>query len=513
MMECDLVSLQKNKIFIIPTSVISLVLLLAFITVTLSLVFSKGICCADDAYLSVVAKNLANGLGYTSTIQAWTSRYTLQPYDPLVGTGPTIILPAALFIKLFGNTYWAPGLANVTLWSLLFICIGFFLKKYNTGIGLLLFTLAFLYLAYSLMTYHFEHWYALLGEVPAALLVLLGVLCFLDRDKRSNQLLTGILFGLAIQAKLLTLFAFLVFLAVHTLVYWFNQSDSIFVFSKKSAYRICFILIGFVSPLIIFELWKFSVLGRSQFIENWRQYLAYAGQDGARLTQSSLIELYNERAGILRERFGILLIGAGILLAIAWLMVKKENNLKRLFLILVSIVIVYSFWWVFLSIGRPRYFIIGLILMMFVISLPLLANRPKSHIFPYFLLIIFFASGTWARLMYPFEGLDGKYFAPTVQTQGLLSASKLLSEDINSKTKERIVTQWWGTAADLEYIMDTPLNFTTYRDKVVEKRKSFWMAINTRFMGKEDADFVDLLEKCKDIQEKSIYVVAQCEIK
>lgn len=505
--------LQKNKNTLNLYSFLSLALLLLFIGIALSLVFSRGICCGDDAYLALIAKNLANGLGYTSTIQPLVSRYTMQPYDPLVGTGPTIILPASLFIGTFGNTYWAPGLANITFWSSLLICIGLFLRKQNNGAGLLLFTCSFLFLAYSLMTYHFEHWYALLGEIPATLLVLLGVLSFLSRDTRLNQVLSGVFFALAVQAKLLTLVAFLVFLGVQILVLFPGQSDSFFIFLKKSAYRICFVIMGFLIPFAIFESWKLFVMGPSGYIENWGQHLKYAGKDGARLNQSSLMSLYDERTEILRLRFGILLQNVGLMLIFAWLMLKKDLNLKRLFFVLLSMIVMYSVWWIFLSIGRPRYFIICLILLIFAISLPLLSTRPKSYMFLYFALIVLFSSTSWARFTYPFEKLEGKYFVPTIQTQGLVSTSRILSQDIDRKDKEQIATQWWATAADLEYMMETPLNFTTYRDDILRKRNSFWLAINTQFIVKDDTAFVDLLEGCTEIQKKSVYIIARCEVK
>lgn len=503
---------SKSKSPVVLSTIISFMALSGFIIIALLLTWSKGICCADDAYLSIIAKNLANGLGYTSTIQPFVSRYTLQSYDPLVGTGPTIILPASLSIKFFGNTYWAPGLANVTLWSVLLVLIGMFLRKYNHGMQFSLFTFSFLYLGFALMTYHFEHWYALLGEVPAALLVVLGMLCFLDDDTRLNQVLTGVLFSLAFESKLLALIAIGVFVIVHVPVYIRGQAEDYPALIKKSMLRIFYMGLGFAFPLALFELWKFFSMGPSEFIENWREYTRYIGSDGARLNQSSLRELYAERSGILMDRFGVPLSNVGLVLAAGWLLINRDDKLKRLFFLLIAIVALYSFWWVFLSIGWARYFIICLILIIFAISLPLLSSRPKSYVFLYAMLIIFFSSNNWARLEYPFEDLNGEFFRPTSHTEGLLETSMALSQQVRFDD-ERIATQWWATAADIEYIMDTPLNFTTFRDAKLKEVDSFWVAVNTRFMGKEDHDFADLLAGCTDIQEKSVYIIARCEVK
>ena len=65
----------------------------------------------DDAGFGELAKNMVNGEGYSATMFD-----KLYPFSYLIATaGPTIILPAAASIFLFGNTYWAIGLANIFL--------------------------------------------------------------------------------------------------------------------------------------------------------------------------------------------------------------------------------------------------------------------------------------------------------------------------------------------------------------------------------------------------------------
>jgi hypothetical protein len=72
----------------------------------------------DDSQNSLLAKNLARGQGYVS-LYGWTypdGYYSVRnpfPYD--ITTGPALIVPAALFIRIFGNQYWAPGLTVVVL--------------------------------------------------------------------------------------------------------------------------------------------------------------------------------------------------------------------------------------------------------------------------------------------------------------------------------------------------------------------------------------------------------------
>ncbi len=499
----------RNTLFL--ANAIAMILLSGFITIALSLVWSKGICCGDDAYFAVIAKNLAHGMGFTSTVQPLVTRYTARPFDPVIGTTPTIIYSAALFIKIFGNTYWAPGLSNVVLWSVLLIGIGLFLQKNNHGIGFVFFTFSFLYLAFTFMPYHFEQWYALLGEIPAALLMILAILCFLHRDSALNQILTGLLFSLAVQAKFASLIGFLAFLVVQTLAHPGEQPVGFLLPLKTYTKRLLYIGAGFLLPYVFFESWKLLALGAHNYVENGRVYFEYVGRDGIRFDQyPSLIALLEDRLNILLARFGILLPNVGLVLMLVWLMVKNDRRLKQLYLVLVSIIITYMFWWIFLSIGWARYFIISLILLIFVISLPLLSKIPKLQIYLYFALVIIFTSNNWGRLGYPFEGLNGQYFSPTSNTEALLDVSGILSQEIYNG-EDRIATEWWATAADIEYMMNDSLNFTTVLDDDLKKAGTFWVAANTKFASKGDMSFADLLKACDDFQQIGVYVLARCE--
>lgn len=504
--------MSGNKASRIFSNIIAFTSLLSFVVISLALVWSKGICCGDDAYLSTVAKNLANGLGYVSTMQAFVPKYVIRSFDFTDGTGPTIVLPAALFIKTFGNTYWAPGLTNVTLWSLMLVIIGLLLQKYNLGVGFALFAISFLYLDYARLTYHFEHWYALLGEVPTSLLILLGLLVFLRRESRFNQILSGVLFSLAVEAKFLSVVAFLAFLAVQAFIFRRGQSESKSFYIKNYLYRILFVGAGFLLPIMLFESWKFLVLGPSGYLENMRGFLQFVGETGTSINSpSSVSQLYTARIDSLADRFGIWLPSVGFMLILSWFMLNKDVDLKRLYIILTCIVIVYSFYWFFISNGRARYIIICLVLLNFILTLSLLSSRPKVYIFLYFALLIVFPSNIWIRLGYPLDNINGKYFQPSSQTKALLKTSEEISQIIYANPEKKIATQWWATAADVEYILDSSLNFTTFRDDSLYDENSIWVVVNTRFMDSADKDFNELLANCKNVQGIDIYILANCE--
>ena len=73
----------------------------------------------DDAFIATVAKNVAMGAGYAS------SYHTVDQFDPEISTGPAIVVPTALLIRILGNKYWVPGLAiTIAIWATLFLLLG-----------------------------------------------------------------------------------------------------------------------------------------------------------------------------------------------------------------------------------------------------------------------------------------------------------------------------------------------------------------------------------------------------
>src|SRR5687767_14443995 len=70
-----------------------------------TLVFTNGLCCADDSAIAIVAKNLALGHGYATSLQ---HRGTpgLHAFDFGISTGPALIVPASVLIRVFGNQPW-----------------------------------------------------------------------------------------------------------------------------------------------------------------------------------------------------------------------------------------------------------------------------------------------------------------------------------------------------------------------------------------------------------------------
>jgi len=99
-------------------------LLIIFAVIVYGHVFSNGLCCADDSTFATVAKNLAFGKGYVESTPLDGS-IGVKPFDPAVGTGPTVIIPAAALVYVLGNVPWAPGFATATISFSLLLFLAF----------------------------------------------------------------------------------------------------------------------------------------------------------------------------------------------------------------------------------------------------------------------------------------------------------------------------------------------------------------------------------------------------
>src|SRR5262245_42305716 len=148
----------------------------------------------DDAVNANAAKNLAMGLGYS------TSYHEIVPFDPNVTTGPIVLLPAAALMRIFGNAYWVPHLAStLSIWATLTLVLGLHWRRLTRS----QFWGACALIVLGLMLFLDE--FGLLGEMPAAFLAWAAILVLCSKGEALRGVfIAGLLLGLAINAKLIT---------------------------------------------------------------------------------------------------------------------------------------------------------------------------------------------------------------------------------------------------------------------------------------------------------------------
>lgn len=203
----------------------------------------------DDAFIANVAKNLALGNGYAA------SYYGLQPFHIEITTGPTLVVPTAVLIALFGNEYWVPNLAYTLIVAVVMAALLVMLHRRVTGRA---FTVSAFIAGLTMFAIGRQE-IGLLGEVPAAMLIGLAALVAVssDRDSILAVELAGLAFGLALLAKTVSLLALPAFAIV------MMRMDA---YERGRARSIRGFLVGAAVPLTAFEAWKFASLGTIEWI-------------------------------------------------------------------------------------------------------------------------------------------------------------------------------------------------------------------------------------------------------
>jgi hypothetical protein len=178
---------------------------IAFAFIVYGHVFSDGLCCADDSTNAIVAKNLAFGRGYANSLLLDGTPGT-RLFDPRITTGPVLNVPAAGLIYVTGNVPWAPGFVTATLSLSLLLTIGAVLSRIaGPQRSAAYASIAMLVFYTKTAGVHFEHWYSLIGEIPAALLSIAGTVVLARPGKTRGDMSAGLLYGLALMTKMLAL--------------------------------------------------------------------------------------------------------------------------------------------------------------------------------------------------------------------------------------------------------------------------------------------------------------------
>ena len=431
------------------------------------------LCCADDAFTAVAAKNLATGQGYASSYApAPDGALSLVPFDPLITTGPVLVVPAALGVFVFGNQYWVPGAAAVAVHLLLLAAVFVHLGRTEGGDRRWAAAVVLAVVALNLATLgHYEQWYTLLGEVAALLLLCLAVLWSLDGDRRRGRYaMAGLLVGLACLAKLLALLALPVVLASVALHAARSQREpSSFPRLARGLGAAIVAFACFCLPLALFEAGKLADLGLQGYLENkeraaW-QMKASPGSgltdlaDGATLARLRETTLRNWRA--LTAFFGAAWPAASYLAALALGLAARGRWTGRdsaAPLALTGIAAVYAAWWLSISGGaRVRYLLIGLGVWCLGVVLDLVRGPGSVR---KALLACAFALALLPRVTFASAALPRwPLFEASPRTEAMLETARFLEAERQGR---RIAADWWATGVDMEYLLPGTGNLVSH---------------------------------------------------
>lgn len=460
----------------------------AFVALFVALALSRPLCCADDAAHAVIAKNLALGYGYANTLGHNTPVFAFQRFDPVIGTGPTVILPAAAAIFLFGNYVEVPGLTSVVVWSILLVVLYVLVRRLAaTPVQGGAAAASFLLLCLVLSPFNAPEWFALLGEVPVTLLVLIAYATFVLRPSPpAGHLWVGALLGLAILGKLLSTL-YLVPVAVATVV------GAVASQGRRDRASIACLFLGVAIPLVVFEFWKVASLG-GKYVESvqaaWR-FVTVAGLDqGAQ----PVVERLASRLAAFNDRYGVPLPPLLLAVAASGAIVVRSGNrsVRKLYMLGAAGCLIHVGYWLLASAGNPRYIFGAMVVMAALVSMAwLVPTRP----------IVTFAFLGFVVALMAVPAKRVPMYRDLLSTQvrsGGAAAAEAAAAFLERERRGRVVlTQWWATAAAMEFASREIWIFDGYSEYPRDLAGSgTLLAYSEHFVNKGDKAFAELVQAC-----------------
>ncbi|MBY6060320.1 hypothetical protein [Microbacterium esteraromaticum] len=240
----------------------------------------------DEAFNLTVPLNLLAGLGYSS--DGALSGSTITPFDPRISTGPTVLLPVAAVLALGADPVIGARLVPLTFWVLLIAGLALLGARSVGRWGALV--AAAVPLAFNGVgsISPIQGPADLLGEIPAAALLVWALIALPRR-----AWLAGLLVGLAVQAKLITLLALPAF-AVALWVLAPGHGLQRLIETIKRAW-LPLILVGLPSALV--ELSALVSLGFDAYVEHLRELVRFVRGGGQHFAPTTVTQKLETLAG------------------------------------------------------------------------------------------------------------------------------------------------------------------------------------------------------------------------
>lgn len=441
----------------------------------------------DDAFNASVAKNLATGFGYSASF------HTKRLFPAEVSTGPSLILPGALFIYIFGTRYWVPSFTTFIICTILFMYIIKLLLEYiskypyhsdNFKFSNSIFTLSIL--LFSLFLVPEIRSISFIGEFPAALFVCAGALSIFKRKvTKTDVFIGGCLLGLSITSKVIALG-----LVLPVLLFWILY-HLIYDKDKEIFPKLILLILGVVLPSLLFEIFKLFTIGWNDYLILKQKEFEFFSNYGSGITQTlNSSDLFNFIKTNIANNLKVLYstLHARIILIIFIIfnfvsfiiMVRKlfqKRNISSLEIIsLVSLftAVPLTIWWLgFNHIGWYRTIspVTTVAVLSIVININILFKKPifAGIVFLSILIILFSSIHLW------------RYFSPPLIPRDLIKATNSTVKYLDSlqaEGKELLGCAWWANRR-LEYFMQSNQNFyeclvSPLEDSVLVIDSEFW---------------------------------------
>lgn len=411
---------------------------------------SDGLCCADDAAISLVAKSLARGEGYALPLN-FRGESGYFPLDSGISSGPTMVLPAALAVLLAGPQPWAPSLASALLSLGLLALLAWRIRREAAAGAAAAFLLAAILALYFVTAGEFfVHWYALLGE--ASTWTLLGLAAWLAAGSAEGEagagtrraLCAGLLAGLAMNAKLLALLGAG---AIGGVFAWRLLRGEGRAWREGLAYTV-----GVGVPPLLMELYRYAVLGAEGYWTWGGEMKAFMAQQAPAAGSSAWARAFEYWQALdFAMGWSLLVLALPVVLVVAlrW-RAPGSQRLAIASLLALTAALANLAWWLLRSNGWPRYALIGLALLAIAAAFAVAALPGRARFV--LLLAVLACLAPWQRpdrVQRNFAyALDNGF----VENERLTALRAIAAYIDRPELRDAIVAgYWWASLAPLEY--------------------------------------------------------------
>lgn len=447
----------------------------------------------DDSYNATVAKNMAFGYGYASSYNG------VLLFPPRITVGVPLVLPVAFAIKLFSNQYWVPSVATSAVFLILLLTVMYLPKKIKGITEKQLWIWRSVFMALIIFVSNLKNvdsftlkmgeipryngaFSMMLGEFPAVLfLIISAFILILSENRKILYFTAGIFASLAFLTKTITLISILPICVAYL---FFNYGNL-----KSKLNFIIFLTLGFLLPIVTFELYKFITLGGfDKYLILKKQEYSFFKEGGSGLDSTVLMTTIGKIKSMIYEigffRF-IILILTSVWVIVSCFFHKTNRNLNVLVCMLASAVLLNTIWWVFVSpYGWIRHFLICWFLFLTMISIFVFLINDKNKYIYSAIILLFLTTPCSNRIDKMFLNLD-KYISVQIsKNKDLFEARDFI---LNNKQYRYYGAEWWANRG-LEYILPTINNFSDAMDiskfnsqinnKVLVRDVEYWNWIN-----------------------------------
>ncbi len=291
-----------EKTFILLTILLLAFFVIKCVSVTLTYPFSF-----DGGMNAQVAHNLAHSLNYS------TSYDTNIHFDPIIQTGIPVLLPVAIFFRIFGESF-ASGLAiNAIYLILLLLAIIYY------EIVALKFNIYFVFLSVLLFfgtPSLFNFGFGLYGELPALFFFMLFLVLYQKyqtTNKKNFLLFAGLSFGLGYLTKTVILIALPAIAAAFILDFLTIPNSA----RKRKMQDFALLILGMLLPILLFETYKLFSLGFPAYSTWWSE------QFKSILMQAGVKKGYSDTDGILIKFITHLKLLSASLIVHYWIIIAQ----------------------------------------------------------------------------------------------------------------------------------------------------------------------------------------------